>query len=586
MKTVHELLGQGKLDKAISLCESQCQRYGDKYPEPWITLAAIHNKCGRNQQALSCLQMGIKKNPQSAELCTQAAILCQKAGKLDAARSYYMKSLENEANQPVVHFNLGITYLQEDNLLEAEKCFQQTVALNPEHAAAHANLAYALRMQKKFDRAQVHYDHALRLLPDNLEILFNRSINLSSSGKLAEAEESYRRVLKLNPQHAQAMNALGVVLSNQGRHAEAENIIRQALSLRSDDAKFYSNLGMILTRQGNMDQAIEKFEMALKLAPNDAGCHFKYALTLLLLGNFERGWEEYKWRLKVPGWQARITSSPLVDLSNIKGKTVFIYAEQGLGDSIQFIRYLRLLKELGAYVIFEPQPKLMELFSSYRYIDKLIEQGSAIPEFDFQAPLLNLPGLFGSNINSIPADIPYLYPPSQPDDPVIDACLPESSSAFRIGIVWAGSPSCLHDQIRSCPSTLFSELGHIPQVELYSLQKGVPSSDLKQLQDLCPVIDLATNFTNFTNTASAISRLDLVISVDTAMAHLAGALGCPVWLVVNTAVEWRWLLQREDSPWYPSMRLFCQQQSGDWTTPFKQMKKCLLEMPPIPDTVN
>jgi len=572
-----ELSSQGKLDKAISLCESLCQRYGNKYSEPWIALAAIHKKCGRNQQALSCLQTGAKTSSESAKLYAQMAILYQEGGDLSAARSHYVKSLQIDSNQPLVQYNLGVIYMQENNFQKAENCFHQTVALDSNHAAAHANLAYALRMQRKFDFALTHYNHALILLPDNLDILFNYAITLEDSGKLSEAVESYRRVLEIEPKHDQAMNAIGVALTNQGRHIEARKIIQQAISLCPDKAIYHSNLGLILSRQGDIEKAMEKLEMSLKLDPDDAACHFNYALSLLLLGDFERGWKEYEWRWGVHSRQQRVTSKPLIKSSNLEGKTVYIHAEQGLGDSIQFIRYLQLIKNKGAYVIFESQPELIHLFSIYPYIDKLIKKGDAIPDFDFQAPLLNLPGIFGSDINSIPSEVPYLYPPAK-STTGIDALLPGSSNAYRVGIVWAGSPNCLHDQIRSCVSTLFSEFKDVPHVELYSLQKGTPSADLKQLQDLCPVIDLAPILKDFSNTATAVSRLDLVITVDTAMAHLAGAMGWPVWLILNTAVEWRWLLQREDSPWYPTMRLFRQQQPDDWNAVFKQMRKTLVSL--------
>jgi hypothetical protein len=324
--------------------------------------------------------------------------------------------------------------------------------------------------------------------------------------------------------------------------------------------------------QGRLEESIASYDHALRLQPNSASAHWNRALALLLAGDYERGWPKYEWRWKRKAAKPRPFRQPQWDGSPLEGRTILLWCEQGLGDAIQFVRFAQTVKQNGGRVILECPGILLRLFASVPGVDELVAEGTALSTFDVQAPFMSLPAILGTTLATIPADVPYLTA-----DPELVArwrSRLESLPGFKIGIAWQGNAHHKWDRHRSIPLAKFAPLAEVPGVRLISLQKGPGTDQLKSFTKHYPVTDFGDELDAsgaFTDTAALIRSLDLVITTDTALAHLAGALGAPVWLALSTVVDWRWLLDREDTPWYPTMRLFRQRTLGDWDFDFERM---------------
>jgi ADP-heptose:LPS heptosyltransferase len=411
--------------------------------------------------------------------------------------------------------------------------------LKPSYAEAHANLGVALCTQRNFEEAMAHCKQGLQLKPD----------------------------------FAEAHTALGNVLKDLGQLEEAIACCREALRLKPNLATAHTNLGIALCEQMKVEDAVASFQQALRLQPDSAEAHKSLAMTWLLMGNFEQGWPEYEWRWKcepsmLPGFR-----QPLWDGFPLQGRTILVYTEQGLGDALQFIRYAALVKGRGGQVLVACPASLVPLLASCPGIDRLIPQNGPLPHFDTHAPLLSLPGIFGTSLATVPANVPYLFA----DDVLIDHWRQElnQTSTFKIGIAWQGSPSYRRDRFRSIPLAHFAALTRSQGVHLLSLQKGPGTEQIQEVAGRFPVPDLGSRLDEtagaFMDTAAVMKNLELVITSDTAVAHLAGALGVPVWVALPFAPDFRWLQHREDSPWYPTMRLFRQTKPGDWAEVFERM---------------
>ena len=334
-----------------------------------------------------------------------------------------------------------------------------------------------------------------------------------------------------------------------------------------------NNLGLALQSLGKLDEAAACYRRALELRPDDAGVQWHQALLSLLTGDFQRGWAGYAqgWKAKKRQW--RDFSQPLWDGRPLEGKTILLHAEQGLGDTIQFIRYAARVKQAGANVIVECQQPLLRLLAGCRSVDGLIGRGDDLPAFDTHAPLLSLPGIFHTSLETIPAGAAYLF--AEPG--LVEHWRGELSAmaGSRIGIVWRGNPKHANDRDRRLPLSCFEPLARLPGVRLFSLQKEAGAEELREPRNQFPITELGSRLDDFADTAAVLKNLDLLITCDTAVAHLAGALGVPVWVAIPLVPDWRWLLDRSDSPWYPTMRLFRQQAPDDWTGVFERIRAAL-----------
>ncbi len=475
--------------------------------------------------------------------------------------------------------NLGNALMAQGKHKNAERCYRDILKIRPEDAQSHNNLGNLLKTQNKAAEAEASYRAALRYAPNYPDAHANLGMTLQDQGRLEEAMACYRRAIQLKPDHVEAVYNLGSVWITQENPAQAVACYEHLLRLDSVNAKCCGlcGLGIAHQTQGHVDDALACYTRAIELNPNYADAHWNRALAWLLTGNFAQGWPEYEWRWQRRQNPARVFAQPLWDGSPISGKTILLHAEQGFGDMIQFIRYAPLVKRLGATVIVECPPELVRLLQACEGVDRVIAHGEVPPEFDTHAPLLSLPARHKTTIETIPAVVPYLHAP----DGVRPAALPDDDPTVtrRIGIVWAGRPGYTAElRNRSCPLSPFLRVAELPNIALYSLQKGPRTDDLKS-QEARMIRHFGDQLGDFADTATVIEQLDLVITIDTAVAHLAGALGKPVWVLLPFIPDWRWLLEREDSPWYPTMRLFRQRRHGDWAEVFDRVITALAGLP-------
>jgi tetratricopeptide (TPR) repeat protein len=600
------LARQGHYAEAVALLQAVLEQRAD-YARARTALRSILAR-----QAAG----GADRPTQSVAQCNQEGLHYLAQGKLDPAAACFRQALQLQADCAEAYYNLGCTLARQRHRDEALACYQQALRLRPDFAEAYNNLAGLYREQKRPAEAEASCRAALRLRPEMAEAHSSLGGALLDQKRTLEAEASYRTAVRLRPDFAEAHYNLGVVLSEQKRPAEAEASYRAALRLRPDMAAAYSNLGLALLDQDRTAEARECFERALELRPDMAEAHNNLAMAFrqlgrfeealasfahavrakpdyadphggagvlwLLLGDFEKGWPEFEWR-----WQRndssfcppRVLTRPRWDGSLLAGRTILLYPEQGLGDTIQFVRYARLVKEQGATVIVECQKPLQRLLARCPGIDRLVAAGDPLPPHDLCAPLLSMPYHFKTRMDSIPAEVPYL----EADPVLVEEWRRElvALPGLKIGIAWQGNAQYQHDRQRSLPLREFAPLAALRGVRLVSLQKGPGSEQLAAVAGQWPVTDLGARLDEaagpFMDTAAVMKNLDLIVTSDTSIPHLAGALGVPVWVALAKIPDWRFLMEREDSPWYPSMRLFRQERAGDWGPVFQRIAQAVQE---------
>lgn len=408
---------------------------------------------------------------------------------------------------------------------------------------------------------------------------FQQGTERYRQGKLSEAVAAYRQCVTLDPTFPNARYNLGVALGDAEQYDEAMACLQQVIQAEPERAEAHNSLGYLSSRRRRPREAIAHYEHAIELNPQYAQAHFNLGMTLLQLGDYERGFAEYEWRWKTGQFTPFQCPHPQWDGSPILNKTLLVHTEQGAGDATQFARYLPLAAQRCGKLILVCRGDLLPLFATISGITQIREAGTInVADFDTYIPLLSLPRIFGTTLETIPAEIPYI------DAQAIRRRKDASSSAShslpyhpKVGIVWAGSPTYKNDRHRSCALQEFVPVLRIPGVAFYSLQKGERSQELKQLPPELGVQDLEAALHDFGDTAIMIDQLDLVISVDTAVAHVAGALGKPVWTLLSEVPDWRWLLEGETTPWYPTMRLFRQTRPGDWAGVMAHVARALAE---------
>jgi len=497
----------------------------------------------------------------------QDALAFHNAGDLDRAEECYRRILACEPeNSTILHLaynNIAMVLQSQGRCSQAVEYYRRAARLAPDCAEIHFNLANALRVDNRFEEAAVSYNQALEVRPDYAEAHNNLAITLREQGKLEQAVDCYENAIRCNPRCAAFYSNLASLLQRQGRIYEAVFNCERAVGLAPDSPEVHYNLGSALRDAGRCDEAIVQNDLAIRLRPDYAEAHWNQAVACLLKGDFNKGWKEFEWRRKT-NWHVSSYphkhQNPRWDGKSFAGKRLLVHCEQGVGDCIQFVRYLPLVKARGGTVVFEAWKSLHGLFQDFDGIDELTELsfgGESRAQFDYHVSIMDLPGVFGTVEQRIPDCVPYIHA-----DPIKSAKWREQLAGphLKIGIVWAGSARHSNDHNRSCRFDHFDPLTQIQGVRLYGLQKGEPA----QQADDSALVNLGDCLEDFTDTAAAIENLDLIISVDTAVLHLAGAMGKTVWALLAYAPDWRWMLEREDSPWYPTMRLFRQKKWGDW----------------------
>ena len=530
--------------------------------------AIQHHQAGQLEQAKKKYQEILDTNPQHADSSHLLGLVEYQYGNYMKAIEHIQQAVLISPKQPVFLNNLGNVLKEMGELDRSVQAYQQALEIAPDDAEIHNNLGVTLKEMGELDRSVQAYQQALEINPQYAEAHNNLGNVLKEMDQLDESIHAYQKALKINPQYVEVYNNLGNVLKEMDQLDESIHAYQKAIQIQPDYVEAHINLGVVLREQVRLKESIQAHQQAIQIQPDYDEAHINLAITFLLQGQLTAGWKEFEWRRS----RKRDFKRPLWDGTPLNGKSILIYAEQGFGDTIQFVRYIDLLPDANTIIIVFCQPELKTLFKSMDRIDTLVTKGEDIPNSDVHVPLLSLPYMFNTTLNTIPARIPYLYP-----NPKADSVFHlDGSHDLKIGIVWAGRPTHADDNNRSIDLKWFKCLLDIRNCEFFSLQVGERREDIKQHGHHRTIKDLGKQFTDFHHTALAILQLDLVISVDTAVAHLAGALGKEVWTLLPFVPDWRWMLDRSDSPWYPSMTLFRQQETGgDWSPVFERLRLAL-----------
>lgn len=574
----HVQEGQGKLDEAAASYE-QALRLQPRLAEAHWDLGRALVGRGRRAEAVTHFRQAVQLRPGAFEALTPLGITLAEQGQTDEALAYLREAARVRPDSAQAQHNLGVALAQSGKPQEAIAALQQAIRLQPNYAEAHYNLGTVLGTLNRKEEAMASYREAIRLRPSYGEAYNNLGLALTETGKPEEAVIVLRQAGRLRPQAPEGANNLGLALAELGRFAEAEAVYHEALRLNPSYSEAHSNLGNAYKEQGRHLEALACYQQALWLEPNSGSTRYNRSLALLQAGDYAQGWKEYEWRWQRSSMPPRHTHKPRWDGSPLEGRTILLWAEQGLGDALQFIRYAPLVKARGGTVVVECPPMLVPLFSTCAGIDQLVAEGEALPVFDVQAPLLSLPGLMGTRLDSVPAAVPYL----QAEEARVAKWRPVLASipGFRVGIVWQGNPRFGWDRHRSIPLACFAPLASVEGVRLVSLQKGPGTEQLRNVARKFQVHELEgldAEGGAFLDTAAVMQGLDLVITADTATAHLAGALRVPVWVALAQIADWRWLRERADTPWYPTMRLFRQIKLGDWEEVFARIADGLQQL--------
>lgn len=503
------------------------------------------------------------------------AVALHQQGDLASAVRIYRKLSERVPDHPDVLLAWGTLEGQRGNAKQAATLLERAVRFAPRNAQALGAYGNALMQLGRAEQAVAAYDRALRLEPGRTQIHYNRGIALAELQRPEDALASYQQALARNPNHADAAYGVGNVLMRMHRYSEAADAFARATDIAPLRADPWNNRGNALQEQGRTAEALAAYGTAYSLAGDNPLFRTNDALCRLLMGDYAAAWPLYesRWQLPNVAHLARTFEQPQWSGTEpLAGKTILLHAEQGFGDTLQFCRYAPLVAQRGARVVLEVQPQLASLFSGMDGIDQVVARGDALPAFDVHCPLLSLPLAFGTTLESIPAQVPYLRAPADRVSAWRQRLGPKTKP--RVGVVWAGSRSIDNDQ-RSLRLDDFARACDA-DVEFLGLQKEVRPTDAKELARHPHIRNLELG--DFADTAGVLENLDVVLTVDTAAAHLAGALGRPVWILLPFAPTWRWLLGRDDSPWYPTARLFRQPEPGDWKEPLARARAALREL--------
>jgi tetratricopeptide (TPR) repeat protein len=531
----------GDFAGAMDLCRLALQRDGRIQPvlqllESMAWESASH---GRYDQTATCFELMLSHSPDSADL----------------------------------HFNLAAILLRLGDRPRVIDALRNATRYRPDWIDAFYYLALTLQEAGDFQEAATQWRRVLELKPDHGSALFNLGVVLERLGETDQAQDCYQRARNCVPTTLLCMD-LGLKNLEEGRTAQAIEDLTKATAMDPNCAIAWMNLGVALMRDGKISDSLSAFDASLRLEPWRPEAHWNRAPALLIVGNFNAGWQEYEWRSRCHEFSTKIrkVDRPMWRGEEIRGKTILLHDEQGFGDTFQFVRYAPLLAERGAKVILLCKGPVAALLCSVPAVSQVVADGQPCPHVDFHSPMPSLPFLFGTTLETIPANTPYLSA-----DPALVGLwakrLPASGGNSRIGIAWAGNVK--PNRYRSIPANLLGPLMGIDGILFYSLQKQIEDLSVQPPQGM-PIHDFSAQIRDFSDTAALIANMDLVITIDTSVAHLAGSMGKRVWILLPTSADWRWLTNRDDSPWYPNARLFRQQKAGDWPDVIGRVAKELI----------
>jgi tetratricopeptide (TPR) repeat protein len=536
----------------------EAQRLAPENPIFNRDLGAVLLANGDADEALRVLRIAAEADPTDLATRFQMANAQAHIGDFARAIENYRHCISKQPASYEAFNNLSLVLRRNGEVQGAIVAAQKSLTLFPKFQIALNNLGLALCDARQYPEAIMNFRAALEISPDNPEIANNLGVAVHANGDLTDAALILQRAISIRPDWPEALINLGNVLRAQGNLDEATMLYRAAHSANSDSTNALGNLGLALLNLNNPIEAAEAYTKALRISPDNGDIRMSLGIAQLMQGNYANGWKNYEAR-----WHAEqfTTNHKRFTIDRWKGETIqgrklLVYAEQGFGDTLQFCRYLPLLSDQGAEVHFECQRPILELSRSLQGVETVIARKDPLPEVDYCVPLMSIPYILGTTLESIPANVPYLSSTSQK---VGSFQAQLKGETLKVGLVWLGNPDRQDDDMRRCPETALAPILVVDDVQFVILQVG-----RKFPNSLGDLLDFGAQCTDFNDTAAAIAALDLVITVDTATAHLAGAIGKPVWVMLSHHADWRYLMDREDSPWYPTMRLFRQSSHGDW----------------------
>lgn len=488
------------------------------------------------------------------------------AGRLSEAERVYRQVLAAAPNHPDALHLLGVVALQRGNLEDAQGLITRAIAAFPEAPNYHHNLGNVLALAGRRNEAIASYRRAVALRSNDENFHNSLGVALAEDGQFPAAIDSYRRALALNSASADYHSNLSNALREDGQIDAAVEAAGKACALQPRMAAAFNNLGAALLQSGRFDDAITNYRRAVELEPDFATAHYNLAVALLSTGRLEEGWAQAEWR-----WKAKELALPVVDFgrprwdgASLGGKRILLYTEQGFGDVIHMVRYVPQVVARGGKVILGVPKELVRLLKCVPGVEAIVTHSEDLPVFDVQCPLLSLPAVMKTTLATIPGLSPYLRADPELVDQWRVRIAAPGDTRIKVGLVWAGRSEHKNDRNRSMALRMLAPLAGAANARFFSLQKGEAAGQLQSAPPGMDIVDCGSQINDFADLAAVLENLDLLITVDTAPAHLAGALGRPVWMVLPFIPDWRWMLERRDSPWYPTMKLFRQPQRGAW----------------------
>jgi tetratricopeptide (TPR) repeat protein len=545
-------------------------------PEQLLERSQWLKEAGRLEEATLGFEKLQKLYPKFPPILNDLGILYLHKGRFKEGVELLEKSLRIDSKQPFISFNLGRALLAQGKFKEAAHLFHHTKKLKPEFTEAYFNEAYALFCLEKFEESQVLFQHLVSLNPNSVEAINGLGISLYHSGKYNEALKHLKIALNINSQSSEIHNNIGLALHKLNHFEEAIEHFSKAIALTPMYADAISNRGLTFQSMRKVDDALKDFNNAITINPNHADAQWNKSLLEIMIGNFQEGWLGYEWRWKSYSkkW-ARTFKEPLwLGQESLKGKTIYIYPEQGFGDFIQFCRFVPMLLKLDAQVILEAPPLLTSLALSLKGNIKIIKSGELAPYFDYQCPMMSLPLAFKTTLDTIPQQVPYLFAYKEKKE-TWNTWL-GIKKLPRIGLAWSGAKGQANDHNRSMKLENLLPLLELP-FEFHSLQKEIRAEDEIFLEKSL-IKNHRDNLNDFSDTAALAENMDLVISVDTSIAHLAGALNKQLFVLLAFNADYRWLLNNDQCPWYPNATLLRQSKIGDWGGPINDLIKTVEQM--------
>ena len=546
--------------EALASCERALALRPD-YAAAVYNRALILQDLGRHQDALNGYDRVLAMDPRNAKALVNRGLVLQELKHYDDALAAFDRALVVEPNNAETYNNRGTALRNLMRPDEALASFDRAVSLQPDYAMAHYNRGLVLQDLKRPGEAIESYQRAIAYQPDYPAALNNRGLMLRDARRNEDALADFDRALAIDPNYVEALNNRGAILQELHRDDEALEAFTRMLSLQADNEKGYNNRAHAFRGLGRYEEALASYDKATALNPAYAEAQFSAGLSRLLLGQWEKGWQQYEWRWHGRASRRDFTQPLWLGDQPLAGKTILLHAEQGFGDTLQIVRYVNLVADLGAKIILEVQPPLKALMSQFTRCERVIAFGDEIPPFDLHCPLMSLPLAFKTTLETLPRPISYL----SADPALVEKWQAKlgPSTQRRIGLVWSGSGEYVNDYNRSI---LLSEMDKVltQPFEFISLQKEIRDHDRAALAARPQIRFFGDELTSFAETAALAQCVDLVITVDTAVAHMSAALGRPTWIMLKVEPDWRWLLHRPDSVWYPTATLFRQKKGGDW----------------------